>query len=979
MHTDAILKSIRHSLEDESFYPQVFDAIAEKTQASRPDSILEREYVTLSNELEASQVQAGCTVRNVLKSRKLARQLIDQEGQLNDELVNQQIDRLQNSLHSLGPNRQHDSVRNEHMLNVLKLLSSDKELRTLLMKFSKPFNNQRMEQIIRDTLQLPPNESVTDAHTRQAALAAWLCYLRQNVGSCFGTAPAILIQTEEPHLFLQDLIDLVNVGQLKRTYAGQEHAVPMSLSWGAGDLRRQFMLARTPEESVTLPIWRSPGYHAALVAVDLLEENLRANEKSKIAKKLTFNMLESMSSDQAYILTSAEDVIRRVILYSLDLKEDDIKNYESRPKAMMPGTVTATPLGAKKGASTTARCLQFFSQLESAYSAFKSLSDQALLRIWEFTLASFTEAKASFSRWNLYTSLGFDSNQPGGIGECLYQTLNQKVAEKNQKVKELNEEYEVIYSQLKYMEMRVQRANSEQELKYLKNEYTAMRNEFRTFEQMRNKEHQKAQRYANLFADLIETYIELFPEYFQEVYDADLHEVDVGPYDDSPAGFRLLFKHGRPNPSAWTLVKTPEEYGDALSHFFTMSESRITSHPHFEGMENELSAIITSLVSHVKSTQFLESALHRLCQAHGQRLIKDPLKHLEHIEKKPWAYTSGGSMETLISAYFRRDEKPTEDSRWVENEIELLTFLVDCAKQLPNKALTEYLNDQKKSLLIHSPTHAFLLRPGLPHFKEAVKTDAYTYIWVRDHLQEPSEAFVEMLFLERDLMTILLDKLAKGIPDQIRYYFNSVFKDVPGKMRSYEFRNYVLDEISRYKPLQQSGMPIISADDIDSLLYKMLPFSQLYQIRDRIKTVLEYLPGIHESDVLEIEKLYEKIAGTDGIRTVLSACELKNVIMSLLLLHLGKSSTSYNYHLLVAKAMQKLGFSMPEPILFADSNWVTEYFGFVVNPGTADLELWRLDRTGMEGSPMSHWKKWVNGTQKKPDWGVYTNPYEYRL
>ena len=49
------------------------------------------------------------------------------------------------------------------------------------------------------------------------------------------------------------------------------------------------------------------------------------------------------------------------------------------------------------------------------------------------------------------------------------------------------------------------------------------------------------------------------PEYFQEVYDADMHEdVEGSLYDDSPAGFRLLYKHGRRNPGTWTLIHTPE-------------------------------------------------------------------------------------------------------------------------------------------------------------------------------------------------------------------------------------------------------------------------------------------------------------------------------------------------------------------------------------------------------------------------------------
>ena len=68
---------------------------------------------------------------------------------------------------------------------------------------------------------------------------------------------------------------------------------------------------------------------------------------------------------------------------------------------------------------------------------------------------------------------------------------------------------------------------------------------------------------------------------------------------------------------------------------------------------------------------------------------------------------------------------------------------------------------------------------------------------------------------------------------------------------------------------------------------------------------------------------------------------------------------------------------MPAPLIFADTNWVKEMFGFVVNPGTGKLELWRLDYTGSNGYPMTSWKQWVNGSRPDLRWGIYVKPFEY--
>jgi hypothetical protein len=68
--------------------------------------------------------------------------------------------------------------------------------------------------------------------------------------------------------------------------------------------------------------------------------------------------------------------------------------------------------------------------------------------------------------------------------------------------------------------------------------------------------------------------------------------------------------------------------------------------------------------------------------------------------------------------------------------------------------------------------------------------------------------------------------------------------------------------------------------------------------------------------------------------------------------------------------------AQPTPLLFADTNWTNNFFGFVVNPGTGRFELWRLDKTLSQGVPMTEWKHWLNGSDRKT-WSIFTRPYEY--
>ena len=95
-----------------------------------------------------------------------------------------------------------------------------------------------------------------------------------------------------------------------------------------------------------------------------------------------------------------------------------------------------------------------------------------------------------------------------------------------------------------------------------------------------------------------------------------------------------------------------------------------------------------------------------------------------------------------------------------------------------------------------------------------------------------------------------------------------------------------------------------------------------------------------------------------------------------MLLSKGAVALNFDLHRHIAQRSPSIGLSGPVPFLFADSNWSNVYFAFTINPGTDRLELWRMDRTGSEGMPMTQWKEWLNGS-KKASWIIYPRPIEY--
>lgn len=978
-----ILSATKLSIGHPLFFTRIFMLLSKNRRLDDSENkemlkkfVLE-EFDEITRRLDRSCIQESCAVRNVLRSRRIAMLLVDNHGELRFSILKELIILFKSYLYSLGPHRQYDAIRQEHILKVLELLHGSKEIPKLLKKIVKPFSHKQADQIIRDTLQLPHNAPITDAHARRAALAAWMCYLRQNIGSCFATAPAIIIHDEQPDRFLRDIDEILSTGRLKRTFGGIEYAVPLSWSWGNGDLKKPIALYQT--KTGWMPeIWYSPGLLAAFSATKAFPSNANIREKIAQVKKWIFELLKTQKNNSFYYILNAEEIIRRVLLKGLGISEEDLDEYANRTQGMLQSAITIQiPKVTKGKRSLGETCAQFHHAFDTAKNAFKTLADNALLKSWEFTVASFAETKAEFTRWNLYSSLGLGPEEQGGIGQCIYQILREKIEQCNAKVQDIQYDYEQVHAQIQMLETRMRTASNEKELHWLKIEYQALRNEFFTLQEIRDSNHQKAKRFANLFDLLTDWYIVLFRDYFQEVYDADMHDVKTSPFDDSPAGFRLLFKHGRSNTSQWTRINNSHEFIDALSSFFVATEPHIASEAALNGIERDFSEIVTSVINHIKTKEFLETAFYRMATAHKTPVIRDPLENLDKIEKKPWVYTSGGAMTTLLSCYYKNDTKPQEVGRWVENETELLVFLIDTVKQLPSSIANLYLNENRSALLMHSPTHAFLLKPVHPIFKSAWQSDIYTYTWIRDHYLIPSQNFINQISLDEEMMKYLIQKLSEKIPLTFRHHFQNVFEHMHGSMGTQEFRFHLLHTMEQNRGLNVNGSTVLAADEIDSLLFMQLPLFRTYQLRDRIIDVFMQLPGIHDETIENILNIYDQIPNETDNNQVIGSQQFQDICKSLLCLSTKSTSSPHNYHLHVSRALQKLGYAVPSPLIFADTNWIKDQFACLVNPGTGRLELWRVDCTGTIGYPMSAWNPWLDGSRRDLTWGIYNHPQEY--
>lgn len=930
------------------------------------EEILCNDWVEFSENIDVSLCQDSFSWRTTTISRQLAMALLDDKGKIEPKIMKKALFILERKRFSLRQGRYHDASFMNHLFFLLKSFDEKKDLQYALQRIPKPFSHPLADHIIRVTLHLQEYVTIQEKHAKQAALAALFCSLRQNVGSCFATAPAIRIQQNYADQFLSDIAALFGTGRLKRVHEGIEYVVPLSFSFGLGELLKPILLHALGKEAENI---LASSYtfliplEKAKVIKSSLDSKLKFEKLSLLFKKS--GCLEKIRSH--FFVTTADEIISALLRTHFHLTEADLQEKE---REVGFGLMNRLPIVRGNKAAKIERYQKAYSL---AKQAFVAMTDNPLLKSWEFTLASLSESKADFAKWNLSVALGLNPDEPFGVGQVLYENIQQKISDLNHEIEAMQSTYDQLFVQAKQIEGRMTRSGTEKEQKWLLADYNVRKLEIDHVLQKREEAYEKGNHLRELFGFLLHFYQEKLQEYFQEVYDPEMHDLTPSPYDDSPAGFRLLYKHGRNNPSLWTYIYSLEEYKEALKSFFTATEAELSHKEETAEVRKELSACVTSIVLLISQKNFLEGSFHRLAKAYGDAVIADPLLHQERIKRKPWAYVSGGTMTTLLRCYYGLSHAPREETRWVESVVELFAFYLDTLKSLP-LSTQNYLSDKKASLLAFSPTHAFLLSPHYPRFKEGWKSDLYSYTWIRDEVTNPSTKFLLSIELDSSMMAYLSEKICKLIPMGYRHIVKKKISQVPSFMRPHEYRYELLQILSYEKWLH--GMQNEVGEHIDAILYESLPFTFGYQIAERIGELCKEIPEIENDMCTRIKEHALEAQNSIGRYQLLSSQELMEMTKYLLANEMRETRLHFDAHYLLQRAMHKLGFALKEPVLFADTNWVKNRFGFCVNPGTLELELWRFDIAGSSGRPMRAWREYVDGSSKGK-WGILVNPMEY--
>lgn len=791
--------------------------------------------------------------------------------------------------------------------STLALLLENEKALLDFNRLSLPLASKFAEDLVAATL--GHEGKIGEKEIKAAVLSALFNPLRQSVGSCFATAPGILIQKEQVLTLLSDLTHLLTMGKMTRVGQEGEYKVPFAISFGG-----EFLLKMVPPHGRLFLQEFPPIAHAFNKIDPSIDVASLIKKAMKKQEWMTFKELIELLAF-CYFGLDPEEIKPSAALKKekhSPLRREGHKNAEISRKIE--------------------RCTELKRHMETLLGSYFS---NPLLKAWEFTLASLADYSVGAFKGNMVVALGFDPEKKGGIGQLIYRYLEEKLKMSNHKLLEMQQEYERARQHLESIQALMASSQDVERIRRLKVEGESSLYHLRTCEELMDESRVESTEYSKFFQFLLEQYELLFSLYFQEVYDPELQEIKADLFEDSPAGFRLVYKYGRNEPKLWDPILDAPSYIESLKDFFRSTELSLLHSCSWEKGKEEIGLIIGDILRYIETNEFIDSAFARV-RSFGFSAAK----------KTPWSYISGGTLETLVSCYFELNKKMSGEEFTVQNPLDLSVKIIDLLKDLPTQ------KGEKSLLLMQSPTHAFLIDRDLPSLKKAIHDSGFTYTWVRDEIIARGKGFYASQFLGEKEQEYLLERILRTLSFPLphasfRGQEGSSLADVQTLFLRF-FKNLKLPE-SALKSLIQAEMvkslPFLSNETCFALMHEN------YEMFDMSAAAsFDAFPLFSFSEAIE----------------VLKWCAFKK----------NKMQWKVDYTKEIKDLLFNKGFSPPPMLYFADSNWSIYHFAFCVNPVSLELEFWRASPNLKEASPMPSWLPFFGNAEKK--WKIFHKKSEYK-
>ncbi|HSV44942.1 MAG TPA: hypothetical protein VLJ58_04040 [Ramlibacter sp.] len=750
-----------------------------------------------------SGLHDGQAARKTALSLNMARLVSNPDGSLN-------AGRLDAAIAELGavtPQTDHTRL----MARMLTRLKDDAPFAEQLQSIGAPRGAANPAHgMVRATLGLPPGHTVTQADARQAALAALLSDLRQSsVGSCFGTATAVMVHDVQPQQFLAELKGLIETGAMTKTIDGEEVSVSMSERVSTRELQQTIQLdgqgrvTKAGDKAVKppAPLHEAPGMRAALQSLGVADKDMAATlakaTKALGKEKITPEaLLRQVALGQVGLSASHASTVERVRKLDARIAELSVAARKGGPEGAAAQTrMDKLQAEQRKALESidfrfeTEKMAGLAQRMHAATDAYQGQMDNRLLRAWEYTLSSVLEKGEGTSvKQDAYQAITGEmrsnaTKDPSKMGlddfasQALFKS-REIVIGKGWAGDKTSTAYEVRPG-LDLPALDKSKLSDEDRVKFQPNKGTPPASDEAIF---LNKFH----------TQLFEKYEAQLKDRIAVQYDAAAMGSGEIAADGSSdrGGFVLYDTHGSADPAEWSRLDTPDAY-KRLAASVLRDVGREVVGEVAGDQSPEMQAFLTRFTeqvgAHAETEEFTALMVDRA--RHSSPVPRDS-------NPKPWEPFSGG--KTHVTGKYFGHLAPKE--KQVGTYGGFLPGYLKVLKEM-GAGLGEQIGKHGKEFALPSRTsdHAFLARPGHPSLAGALEAPD-TGAWIKARLEDPGALQAQARLdvgAQRPILDALYAKLEMGEGDPARV---RIERGLAGGKTPKEMMEWLQGELDAHPP-----------------------------------------------------------------------------------------------------------------------------------------------------------------------------------
>ncbi len=348
-----------------------------------------------------------------------------------------------------------------------------------------------------------------------------------------------------------------------------------------------------------------------------------------------------------------------------------------------------------------------------------------LLKCFEYTIASMTEFNLDSHAGTLYVSLGVDPSVETGLGKQIYTLVEEELRRIEEEAHKAHIEAQKALDVVNMTNSQMSQATSYERVQSLQATGQSFQSQLQAALEKRDELVNQSEEISGFFSKWQEGLAHHIKFYFQEVFDPKLKKEEFS-YEDSPAGFRLVCKHGRQIIKTWTMIDSPKEYFLSLKEFFLNFEHKLHDDFQTRRIKSLSTQITNSSIQFVLNDAFISEALNRL------KAINTPYEYIE-----PWAYLSGGTLTSVLGCFIGKLGLLQQVTFHPKDATELLIQIIDFIKDSPARLQERFIKNGNRGLLAQSSTHAFILKPGFKELMHFWIDPYFSYTKIRDEFLTP--------------------------------------------------------------------------------------------------------------------------------------------------------------------------------------------------------------------------------------------------